>query len=64
MRKAAAVLLVSHAMATVRELAQTAMWLAVMLGDADEVVDAYLVAQHATGSEAGLARSTEATGGC
>jgi ABC-2 type transport system ATP-binding protein len=59
--KGAAVLLVSHAMATVRELAQTVLWLdhghAVMLGNPDEVVDAYLAAQHATGSEPSLGRS-------
>jgi ABC-2 type transport system ATP-binding protein len=45
-----AVLFVSHAMETIRSLAETVLWLehgaAAMLGDADDVVDAYLRAQH------------------
>jgi ABC-2 type transport system ATP-binding protein len=62
LRKGAAVLLVSHAMETVRELAQTVLWLdhgnAIMLGDPDEVVDAYLAAQHATSSKQSFIRSS------
>jgi ABC-type polysaccharide/polyol phosphate transport system ATPase subunit len=47
----AAVLLVSHSMGMMREMAQTVLWLdhgnMVMIGDPDEVIDAYLAAQHA-----------------
>jgi ABC-2 type transport system ATP-binding protein len=60
-----AVLFVSHAMDSVRELAQTVLWLdhgdLIMLGEPDEVVDAYLSAQRLTGE--GSARHSPAAVG-
>jgi ABC-type polysaccharide/polyol phosphate transport system ATPase subunit len=59
MQRGTAVLFVSHAMDKIRELAHTVLWLdhgnTVMLGDPDEVVDAYLAAQHATSAKTSLA---------
>lgn len=50
LERGTAVMFVSHAMDSVRELAQTVLWLdhgqPVMLGAADEVIDSYLAAQH------------------
>jgi ABC-2 type transport system ATP-binding protein len=59
LRGGAAVLFVAHAMEKVRELADTVLWLdhgsEVMRGDPDEVVDAYVAAQHATPGEESFA---------
>jgi ABC-2 type transport system ATP-binding protein len=62
LRRGTAILFVSHAMEKMREIAQTVLWLdhgnEVMVGEPDEVVDAYIAAQHAVGSEQSLASSS------
>lgn len=61
LRRGTAVLFVSHAMGKVRELSASVLWLEhgkpVMLGDPDEVVDAYLAAQDVSDRERSFARS-------
>ncbi|MBV9312079.1 MAG: ABC transporter ATP-binding protein [Solirubrobacterales bacterium] len=62
LKQGTAVLFVSHAMSKIRELADEVLWLhhgsVAMRGDTDEVVDAYVMAQHDHGHA--LARSPEA----
>jgi ABC-type polysaccharide/polyol phosphate transport system ATPase subunit len=62
LHRGTAVLFVSHAMEKIRELAERVLWLdhgnAVMLGEPDEVVDAYIAAQHATSSRPSFAPSS------
>jgi homopolymeric O-antigen transport system ATP-binding protein len=57
LREGASVMFVSHGLDDIREAAETVLWLdhgrTVMLGEPDEVVDAYVAAQHAPGAAQG-----------